>query len=44
MPDSQGALLAHFQITPILVDLVWEAQEHDKKCVDLKEPVHSGLR
>ncbi|XP_068309747.1 uncharacterized protein [Pyrus communis] len=42
--DAQGALLEHFQIRPILVDLVWEAQEHDHQYVNLREQVQSGLR
>lgn len=32
--DHQGALLAHFQVRPVLVDRVWEAQ--DPQCVQLK--------
>ena len=41
-PDSQGALLAHFQIRPVLVDLVQQAHELDQQCTDLKEYVRNG--
>ena len=44
MPNPQGALLAHFQIRPVLVDLVREAREHDQQCAQLKELVQNGLR
>ncbi|XP_070667428.1 uncharacterized protein [Malus domestica] len=43
-PNLQEALLAHFQIKPVLVDLVWEARKLDQQCVDLKKQMHNGSR
>ncbi|KAM2390555.1 hypothetical protein ACFX1X_034280 [Malus domestica] len=40
--SEQGAWLAHFQVRPIFVDMVIEAQELDPECAELKEQVLKG--
>ncbi|XP_070669065.1 uncharacterized protein [Malus domestica] len=41
-PSEHGAWLTHFQVRPIFVDMVGEAQELDPECVELKEQMLKG--
>lgn len=43
-PDEQRAWLAHFQVKPVLVDMVREAQELNQECANIKRQVQDGKR
>ena len=42
--SQNGALLAHFQVRPILIDQIREMQDQDPKLIEIKENVKNKLQ